>query len=129
MAVKVLLVDDSAMFLDSAEQFLADENGIDVVGRAESVAEALELAARLSPDLVLLDVAMPGTSGFEVSRHLKSAPHPPRVVIVTLYDTAQYRAVAARTADGFIPKDEFGAAIVPLIHALFPTVNEAIRGA
>lgn len=128
MAVRVLLVDDSRAFLDSAARFLAGERGIDVVGRAECGPDALDLAARLRPDLALVDVALPGTTGFEVARRLKSLPHPPSVIIVTLHDSSQYRALAAKIADGFVAKDEFGARMVPAIHALFPAAREVMHG-
>jgi DNA-binding NarL/FixJ family response regulator len=101
--VRVLLVDDSRAFLDSAARFLAQERGIDVVGRVECGKDALAVAARLGPALVLVDI--------------------PRVVIVTLHDNPQYRALAARTADGFVAKDELGARIVALIDSLFPAAR------
>ncbi len=129
MPVRVLLVDDSRAFLDSAARFLAQERGIDVVGRVECGKDALAVAARLGPDLVLVDIAMPGMSGFDVARQIKAGTHIPRVVIVTLHDNPQYRALAARTADGFLAKDELGARIVALIDSLFPAARaEAMHG-
>jgi DNA-binding NarL/FixJ family response regulator len=126
--VRVLLVDDRRAFLDSAARFLAQERGIDVVGRVEDAADALDLATRLRPDLALVDVALPGTTGFEVARRLKGLPHPPCMIVVTLHDSPQYRALAAKVADGFVAKDEFGSRMVPAIHALFPAAREVMHG-
>lgn len=121
MPVRILLVDDSPRFLESAERFLSAELGLAVIGSVLSGAEALEQAARLRPDLVLMDVAMPGLDGLETTQHLKAQPGPPRVIILTLYDTPKYRDAAQHAgADGFVPKADFGEKLLPLIDALFP---------
>ncbi len=117
----ILLVDDSVGFLYSAELLLATEAGIEVVSRATSGLDALKMADQLHPDLVLVDLLMPGMDGIEVTRRLKTQPVPPCVVVVTLHDNPGYRAAAAAAgADGFISKLAFGSDIFPLIQRLFP---------
>ncbi len=120
---RIMIVDDNFEFLRSAARFLATDPRILVVGLALSGSEALLQVTRLRPDLVLMDIAMPQINGLEVTRSLKSRFNAPHIVILTHYDTIDYRnAAAAAGADGFIPKSEFGAEVLPLIHSLLGTL-------
>ena len=76
--------------------------------------------AQCAPDLVLIDVAMPGLSGIEVTRQIKHKPDPPRVIVITISTDAAY-AVAARQAgaDGFLTKSACRTQLIPLIQSLF----------
>jgi len=119
--LKVLLVDDSAEFLESAARLLMLHQELHIVGRAASGISALEQVTVLNPDLVLMDLAMPGMTGLETTRQIKARPAAPRVVIMTLYDVAEYRAAArAATADGFIAKSSIRSQLLPLLASLFP---------
>ena len=105
--MRVLLVDDDPVFLQSAARLLAPEAGFTVVGRARSGPEAIEQAEALSPDLVLMDVEMPDMDGLETTRRLKALPIPPRVLLVSIYDSEARRFEAtAAGADGYIGKWE-----------------------
>jgi DNA-binding NarL/FixJ family response regulator len=117
--IKVLLVDDSDTFLTAAAHFLARESGIEVVGRAAGGAEAVALVPALRPDVVLMDLSMPGLGGFEATRQIKAMKKAPRVVILTLRDTPRDRAAASTMADGFVSKAELGRELVPTIARLF----------
>lgn len=119
--LRTLLVDDSWDFLDSAEHFLSlDPSMVEVIGRASSGAEALEQADILHPDLVLMDLSMPGMNGLEATRRLKSRASPPRVVILTLHDEPEYRdALNAAQADGYVLKGEMGSELLPLLRRRF----------
>jgi DNA-binding NarL/FixJ family response regulator len=118
--VRTLLVDNSPEFLGAAARFLATDPQIEIVGHALSAQKAIEEVARLQPDLVLMDVAMPEMNGFAATRHIKERPNPPRVIVLTLYDNDEYRAQAqAAGADGFVAKSEFGTQLLPLIHTLY----------
>jgi two-component system, NarL family, response regulator DegU len=123
MPVRILLVDDSIEFLDSAVCFLSVDSGIEVIGCARSGAEALRQATQIQPDLVLMDFAMPVMNGLEATRQIKALPGAPRVVILTLYDNIEYRAAAAAAgADGFVAKSDFGATLLAQIDQIFPEV-------
>ncbi len=112
------LVDDSPSFLQSAARFLASDERIEIVGVALSAQEALGEVERLKPALVLMDLTMPGMNGLEATRLLKAAPNPPRVIILTLYDTEEYRQAAQQShADGFIAKSDLGQKLLPLLEA------------
>jgi len=119
-AIRVLLVDDNPKFLQMTAGFLAIFAGFQVVGAADSGREALAQIEQLRPDLVLLDIAMPGLDGLEVTRRLKKQPAPPRVIILTMHDDLEYqRAAQAAGADGYVVKAEMGVQLLPLIRSLF----------
>jgi len=117
---RVLLVDDSPEFLESASHFLTTDPQLEIVGRAYSGRGALEQVPVLKPDLVLMDLSMPEMNGLDATREIKSAPGGPRVIILTLHDNPEYRAAAeAVQADGFVAKTELGLQLLPLIQELF----------
>lgn len=100
----VLIVDDHEGFRASARALLEAE-GFDVVGEAGNGAEALEAVALLSPNIVLLDIQLPGLDGLEVAEQLAATPNPPTIVLVSSRDAASYGSRLQQTsARGFIPK-------------------------
>lgn len=119
IAIRALLVDDSPVVLYSITQLLIADRQIKVVGQADSGEAAIAQVQQLSPDLVVMDLAMPGMNGLEATRHLKRHSHPPKVILLMLYNNSEY-SMAARLAgaDGFITKSEAGAALLPLIWKL-----------
>ena len=118
--IRILLVDDNTEFLESAAHFLAAVPETVVVGWARSGREAIRRLDDLHPDLILMDLVMPGMDGLEATRRIKAQPAPPRVVILTLFDGAEYRtAILEAHADGVLAKSEFGSRLLPLIHDLF----------
>ncbi len=115
----ILLVDDNKAFLNSASNFLNTHTEVKIVGMAETGEEGLEKFYDLNPDILLLDLSMPGIGGLQVVRMLKSQNVSAKIIIVTLYDTPEYSYLAKTAgADGFLPKSEFGTKIVPLINNL-----------
>ena len=120
-AIRVLLVDDNTAFLRAATHFLSSLAGVEVVAHATCAAEGLARAAELMPDLVLMDVVMPGMNGLKAVGLLKQGVDAPKTVVLTLHDTEAYRSAAkAAGADGFIAKDEFVVDLPPLLESLFP---------
>jgi DNA-binding NarL/FixJ family response regulator len=117
--IRALLVDDSPVILHSITQLLLSESRIEVIGQADSGEAAIAQVRQLSPDLVVMDLAMPEMNGLEATRHLKRQPVAPKVILLTLYNNSEY-ATAARLAgaDGFITKSDAGAALLPLIYKL-----------
>ena len=104
---RILVVDDSPIFLAAVVSLLPASEGIEIVGTAGSGREALERVAELGPDLVLMDLAMPGMNGLEAAHQLTGLPARPQVVIMTAHDEAAYRAAALKAgADGFLRKSE-----------------------
>jgi DNA-binding NarL/FixJ family response regulator len=126
LRIRALMVDDHATFLDELACLLAEDGGMNVVGRAASGEEALEQTKALQPDLVLMDLAMPGMGGLEATRRLKAEAGAPRVIMLSLHEHPMYRLAALDAgADGFIPKSELSAALLPLIHSVFPAAIES----
>jgi DNA-binding NarL/FixJ family response regulator len=85
--VTVLAVDDQPIFLRAAHQLIADTPGFEQVGEATSGPEAVDMAAALHPDLVLLDVRMPGMDGIETARRIAALDARAIVVLVSLEET------------------------------------------
>jgi RNA polymerase sigma factor (sigma-70 family) len=102
---RVLLADDQAM-VRSGLRMILELRGIEVVGEATDGAEAVTLAAELEPDVVLMDVRMPGTDGIEGIRGIVAAGLPCRVVVLTTFDLDRHVFDALRAgAAGFLLKD------------------------
>jgi DNA-binding NarL/FixJ family response regulator len=112
----LLIVDDNTDFRASARALLEAE-GFDVVGEAGDGEEALEAVARLRPQVVLLDIQLPGVDGLSVAELLAARPDPPAVILVSSRDGASYGSRLRHTsARGFIPKGELsGEALAALI--------------
>jgi DNA-binding NarL/FixJ family response regulator len=112
----VLVVDDHAEFRQSARALLEAE-GFAVVGEAADGPEAIAESERLRPQIVLLDIQLPGLDGFAVAERIAAAPEPPAVVLISSRDASAYgpRLTAAR-AHGFIAKrDLSGASLAGVI--------------
>lgn len=101
--MKILIVDDEAPARDRLRQLLADGGEHDVVGEAGNGHEALQLAGDLQPDVVLLDIRMPGLDGVETAHHLNAFEQPPAVVFTTAYDEYAIEAFEAN-AVGYVLK-------------------------
>jgi two-component system response regulator AlgR len=101
--VKVLIVDDEKPARDRLRQILEDEDDYEVVGEAGNGHEALALAAKYEPDIVLLDIRMPGLDGLETAHHLNELERTPAVVFATAYDEYAIDAFEAR-AVGYVLK-------------------------
>jgi DNA-binding NarL/FixJ family response regulator len=121
--IRVLLVDDSPLFLASTARVLAADPNLEIVGRVLSGQAALEQIAQVPCDLVLVDLAMPEMNGLEVASRLRELTRPPRIVVLSLNDTAEYRAAAAVCTDGFVGKSSAVVELLPLIHSLFQTAQ------
>jgi DNA-binding NarL/FixJ family response regulator len=116
VATRVLIVDDHAAFRAAARGQL-EGDGFEVVGEAADGLAALSECARVSPDVVLLDVRLPGLDGFGVARELAREAAPPRVVLVSSRSRNAYRRrLAEASISGFLNKSELsGESLGPLL--------------
>ena len=106
MATSVLIVDDHPSFRCSARMLLESE-GWDVVGEAPDGESAIDAARKLNPDVVLLDVQLPGIDGFEVTRRLRANGDAPAVILVSSRESGDYGTLAEESgALGFVAKSE-----------------------
>lgn len=116
---KVLLVDDDPRFIKRVGQFLAAYTDLAVVGEAGDGQEAVLKAGELKPDLVLMDIRMPGMSGLEVTRHLKAEMPALTVIILTIFDLQEYRdAATASGASAFVSKRDMQTVLLSKLQAL-----------
>jgi DNA-binding NarL/FixJ family response regulator len=105
----VLIVDDHDGFRTQVRALL-DAAGFEVVGEAGDGASGVAEAARLEPDLVLLDVQLPDMTGFDVARRLREPAGRPAIILVSTRDRTDYGSrIDASGADGFISKSELSA--------------------
>ncbi|MFB9837157.1 response regulator [Actinoallomurus acaciae] len=109
MTIRVLLVDDQPLLRTGFRLILEGEADIAVVGEAGDGAQAVELTRTLLPEVVLMDIRMPGVDGIEATRRIvreEAAKHDPRVLILTTFDLDEYVVEAVRAgASGFLLKD------------------------
>ena len=106
MSTRILLVDDQELLRMGFRMVLEAQEGLEVVGEAGDGAEAVELARELEPDVVLMDVRMPGMDGVQATRALVDGGSRSHIIILTTFDLDEYAHAALRAgASGFLLKD------------------------
>lgn len=104
--MKILLCDDQAVIRDGLEMLLTLEKDMLVVGSASDGAEAIELAAQKQPDLILMDLKMPGVNGIEATRDIHARFPRIKILVLTTYDDDEWVFDAIRAgASGYLLKD------------------------
>ena len=126
MRLKILLADDNLTFLTSVKNVLGLLSQAQVIAEAHDGVQALEMATRLQPDLVLLDIVMPGMTGLEVARVMQTWQNPPRIVFLSLHDNAFYRTAARELgAAGLVGKANFMLELLPVIAGLANDIQDS----
>ena len=132
--IRILLSDDHAVVRRGFQMILAEQSDMEIVGEAANGREALELAAKLKPDVVVMDVAMPELNGIEATRRMaENAPHA-RVLALSMHkDSVYVRETLRAGARGYLLKDSVAADLVSAVRAvaagegyLSPAVSDAV---
>jgi DNA-binding NarL/FixJ family response regulator len=119
LTIRVLLCDDQALVRSGFRMILDARDDLEVVGEAEDGREAIALARKLSPDVILMDVRMPNLDGVEATRRLVAAGSSARILILTTFDLDEYVYNALRAgASGFLLKDVQPAQLVDAIRVV-----------
>jgi DNA-binding NarL/FixJ family response regulator len=118
--IRVMVVDDSLQFASALAQFLACNGNFEVLASANSAGEALARTSNERPDLMFIDISMPGMNGFAVASLIKGGEAAPKIVMMTLEDSEEHRIGAmAAGADAFLPKDNFAHGLHAVVELLF----------
>ena len=132
--IRVLLADDHALVRKGFHMILAAEADMEVVGEAANGRDAVELATKLRPDVIVMDVAMPELNGIEATRRLAESAPRTRVLGLSMHkDSAYVREILRAGARGYLLKDAFDRDLVAAVRAvasgegyLSPAVSEAV---
>jgi DNA-binding NarL/FixJ family response regulator len=116
--MRVLIADDQALVRAGFRMILESQHDIDIVGEAEDGAQAVTLARELSPDVVLMDIRMPGLDGLEATRRLLlDGPNGTHVLVLTTFDADEYVYAALKAgAAGFLLKSAPPAHLIEAVH-------------
>jgi DNA-binding NarL/FixJ family response regulator len=119
MTIKVLIADDQALVRSGFRMILESRDDLEVVGEAGDGEQAIRLAGQTRPDVVLMDVRMPGLDGVAATARLTASDDPPKVIILTTYDLEEPLYAALRAgASGFLLKDVRPADLVEAIRVV-----------
>lgn len=125
---RMLIVDDDAGFRQRVKRFLASEPDMEVIGEAADGQEAILRARELKPDLILMDVRMPGMNGVDATRRLKAEMPELKVIILTIFDVQEYREAAmASGASDYVIKKSMIKDLVPAIRGAFQLRDSGLR--
>jgi len=127
-------VDDHAIMRDGVRALLSLQDDIEIVGEAADGREALTQALELRPDVVLMDIAMPGLDGLEATRRIARKLPATKVLVLTQHDNREYVLTAIKAgASGYVPKRALGSELVTAVHAvhrgdsfLYPSVASVL---
>ena len=125
MSITTLIVDDHTLFRDGLRRVLDHESDIEVVGEASDARTALELVRDFRPNVVLMDIGMPGLSSFEAARLIEKTSPATRLIFLTMYEDEEYLLQCLEVgAAGYVLKD---APATQLINAVREAYDQAKR--
>ena len=118
---RILVVDDDAAFRQRVQAFFAPEADMEVVAEASDGEEAIRKAEELKPDVVLMDVRMPGLNGVNATRKLREEMPEVKVIMLSVFDLPEYKdAAMVSGASGYVVKKSMMEALLPEIRRVCP---------
>lgn len=118
-AIRVLIADDHAVVREGVRHVLDGDHGFELVGEAANGDDAVLLAVSLLPDVVVLDLSMPGTSGLEAARQIRILAPASRILMLSIHDHSEYVQQSARAgAQGYLRKDSSPAQLREAVRAV-----------
>jgi len=125
VTIRVVLIDDQALVRTGFRMILDETDDIEVVGEAADGSRGLDAVRATRPDVVLMDVRMPGIDGIEATRRIRTLANPPRVIILTTFDLDEYVFAGLRAgASGFLLKDTLAADLISAVRVV--TAGESV---
>lgn len=129
--IKLLIVDDHKLIREGIESMIGGVQDIEVIGLVSTGEDAINMARDSRPDVVLMDIIMPGMNGIEASRWIKEEDHTIKVIIVTMEISKDYVSAAIKSGvDGYLPKDigkEVLLDAIRTVHSGVRYFNDAIK--
>jgi len=118
--IRVMLADDHTLFRQGIRNIIAAETDLEVIGEAATGNDAVDRATELRPDVILMDIGMPGISSFEATRHIKKNRPETKVLFLTMYDDEDYLVEGMEVgASGYVLKDSPAPQLVAAIRDIW----------
>ncbi|MDP2920513.1 MAG: response regulator transcription factor [Dehalococcoidia bacterium] len=132
--IRILIVDDHTVLRDGIRALLSVHDDIEIVGEASEGKEAIEKVRELNPDVVIMDIAMPGMDGLEATRRIRKKNRDVKILVLSQYDNREYILSCIKAgASGYLPKRALGSELVSAIRSvnrgdsfLYPTAATAL---
>jgi DNA-binding NarL/FixJ family response regulator len=119
-AKRIVIVDDHPLFRKGLEQLINSESSFAVCGEADNAGQAMDVIRNLNPDLVIVDLSLPGANGIELIKNIRAEFQALPILVLSMHDESLYALRALRAgADGYVMKHEAMANVIQAIHEVF----------
>lgn len=118
--INIILADDHRIFRDGIKSLLSDHNSIQIIGEASSGIELLEMLNMLKPDIIIMDISMPGLSGIEASKKITASYPDIKIIILSMHNNEEFVINSIKAgAKGYLPKDTSKEELLEAIETIY----------